>query len=206
MGVLLNRGDRMHLRISRGNGRHCWETLTRDFRAYGCGGLGGCLRVYNRQRFSSRLPRYECALTATWWARWAVRGFAPPPHDDDELLFKSRVLLLFKIPIPKLLHARAQVHKEKGRRWRRRFVVVCLLRVCRSELSFIVIMVNTGLTTSQEYRRCRFISKVITAVAAMMCTRAPTVQTTHGDDRDDISVCHRRRVIITVTTMTGEKI
>lgn len=35
-------------------------------------------------------------------------GFAPPPHDDDELLFKSRVLLLFKIPIPKLLHARAQ--------------------------------------------------------------------------------------------------
>lgn len=71
-----------------------------------------------------------CALTG---ARWATRpgtlwtggegGLrrmvrAPPPHDDDdELLFKSRVLLLFKIPIPKLLHApRVRVvHKEKGR-------------------------------------------------------------------------------------------
>lgn len=75
-------------------------------------------------------------------------GIAPPPHDDDELLFKSRVILLFKIPIPKLLHARALAlaHKEKG------CVVddllfVCLfvgwlvgvLRVCRPETSLLLL-------------------------------------------------------------------
>lgn len=67
-----------------------------------------------------------CAYTYGCSGRVGGEGIAPPPHDDDELLFKSRVILLFKIPIPKLLHARALAlaHKEKGR------VVDDLLFVC----------------------------------------------------------------------------
>lgn len=52
-------------------------------------------------------------LVSRWEAVVEKRGPEPPPHDDDELLFKSRVLLLFKIPIPKLLHACASTQRER---------------------------------------------------------------------------------------------
>lgn len=59
------------------------------------------------------------------------RGLGPPLHDDDELLFKSRVLLLFKIPIPKLLHARACIQRE---RTSLTMTICCLFVACVSLL------------------------------------------------------------------------
>lgn len=65
---------------------------------------------------------YARILTA-WWAG---EGFLPTLHDDDELLFKSRVILLFKIPISKLLHAR-----ERARTKRKDLsLTICCLFVC----------------------------------------------------------------------------
>lgn len=68
--------------------------------------------------------------------------FAPPPHDDDELLFKSRVLLLFKIPIPKLLHARACIKRKDVVFDDDLLLFVCCVCVVPSR-RYIVIMVNT---------------------------------------------------------------
>lgn len=89
------------------------------------GEVRGCyLRVGTRLRFlsSSSCMRVYLRLAA----RWAGEGFLPTLHDDDELLFKSRVILLFKIPIPKLLHARARARTKR----KDLSLTICCLFVC----------------------------------------------------------------------------